>query len=385
MTTVVDVRGVTKEFKIHHERHQSLKERLLHPRSGSTEAFHALRDVGFTVGDGETVGILGHNGSGKSTLLKCICGVLQPTSGEIRLRGSLAGLLELGAGFQHELSGRDNVYLYGSILGFSRRSIDAIFDDIVAFSELDQFIDTQVKFYSSGMYVRLAFAVAVNVDPDILVVDEVLAVGDERFQAKCLDRIQTFQREGRSILLVTHSSDTVKAICDRAVVLESGRLIADGPVAESLRTFREHLLGEAPERAGEVGEGRPAVTIDAVTSASGTFEVKSGAGVHLDVVIGAHGPLAGNLVLEVFTRSGQLVSRSDPRRAPLSLNHGQNRVSVELDSLPLLDGVYDLNVGVVDPHGSTVYAWREQAAALQVLYDGREGGIVELAPRVSQG
>jgi ABC-2 type transport system ATP-binding protein len=382
MTTVVDVRGITKQFRIHHERHQSLKERLLHPRSGSTEVFHALQDVDFTVADGETLGILGHNGSGKSTLLKCICGVLQPTAGEIRLRGSLAALLELGAGFQHELSGRDNVYLYGSILGFSRRSIDAIFDDIVAFSELEQFIDTQVKFYSSGMYVRLAFAVAVNVDPDILVVDEVLAVGDERFQAKCLDRIQRFQREGRSILLVTHSADTVKAICDRAVVLESGRLIADGPVTDALRIFREHLLGDVAVHWDETGH--PSISIDAVTTPSGSFDVKSGASLHLDVAVTAQSPVAGNLVLEVFTRSGQLVSRSDPRAAPIELRRGSNRVGVDLDALPLLDGVYDINVGVVDPHGSTVYAWREQAAALQVLYEGREGGIVELAPRVSQ-
>ena len=217
MTTVIDVEGISKKFKIHHERHQSLKERLLHPKSGSTEVFDALSDISFTVGEGETLGIVGHNGSGKSTLLKCICGVLKPTTGEIRLRGSLAALLELGAGFQTELSGRDNIYLYGAMLGFSRRMVDAIFDDVVDFSEIEQFIDTQVKFYSSGMYVRLAFAVAVNVDPDILVVDEVLAVGDERFQAKCVDRIKRFQQEGRTILLVTHNADR----CVRSVIEQS--------------------------------------------------------------------------------------------------------------------------------------------------------------------
>ncbi|HEV2427701.1 MAG TPA: polysaccharide ABC transporter ATP-binding protein [Acidimicrobiales bacterium] len=381
MTEVVDVRGVTKRFKIHHERHQSLKERLLHPRSGSTELFNALNDVSFTVGAGETLGILGQNGSGKSTLLKCICGVLQPTQGQIRTRGNLAGLLELGAGFQHELSGRDNVYLYGSILGLTRRRVDEIFDDVVSFSELDQFIDTQVKFYSSGMYVRLAFAVAVNVDPDVLVVDEVLAVGDERFQAKCLDRISAFQREGRSILLVTHSADTVKSICDRAIVLESGHLIADGPVAESLATFREHLLGEAPE---DAEAGAPGLTIEAVTTASGSFEVKSGAPLHFDVELRADRATGGNFVLEVFTRGGVLVCRSDPKAAPVSLRPGRNVVGVDLPGVPLLDGVYDVNVGVVDPLGSSVFAWRERAATLQVLYDGREAGIVELGPTVTQ-
>jgi ABC-2 type transport system ATP-binding protein len=382
MTTVIDVRGVSKQFKIHHERHQTLKERLLHPRAGSTEVFNALSDVNFTVGDGETVGILGQNGSGKSTLLKCICGVLQPTSGEIRLRGSLAALLELGAGFQHELSGRDNVYLYGSILGFSRRMVDGIFDEIVAFSELDQFIDTQVKFYSSGMYVRLAFAVAVNVDPDILVVDEVLAVGDERFQAKCLDRISHFQHEGRTILLVTHSADTVKAICDSAIVLEGGRLIANGSVQDALRVFREHLLGDASER--EHADAPPGISIDALTTPSGSFDVRSGASLHFDVDITAEGAVSGNFVVEVFTRSGMLVSRSDAKGAPVNLRPGRNRVGVDLAEMPLLDGVYDVNVGVVDPMGNTVYAWREQAAAIQVLYDGREGGIVELGAAIRQ-
>jgi ABC-2 type transport system ATP-binding protein len=381
VATVIDAQSVSKQFKIHHERHQSLKERLLHPRSGATELFNALEDVSFSVGAGETVAILGHNGSGKSTLLKCICGVLQPTSGEIRLRGNLAALLELGAGFQHELSGRDNVYLYGSILGFSRRNIDAIFDDIVDFSELQQFIDTQVKFYSSGMYVRLAFAVAVNVDPDILVVDEVLAVGDERFQAKCLDRISRFQQEGRTILLVTHSADTARAICDRAIVLESGRMIANGPVGDALRVFREHLLGEVVEHEG--GD-IPGLSIDAVSTPDGSFDVRSGSSLHLDVDLTAEAAVSGNFVLEVFTRGGQLVSRSDARGAPVNLVPGHNRIGVDLAELPLLDGVYDVNVGVVDPNGNTVIAWREQAAAIQVIYDGREGGIVELGAAIHQ-
>ncbi len=382
MTTIIDVENVSKQFKIHHERHQSLKERLLHPKSGSTELFDALSDINFKVSDGETVGILGHNGSGKSTLLKCICGVLKPTSGEIRLRGSLAALLELGAGFQHELSGRDNVYLYGAMLGFSRKMIDGIFDDIVAFSELDHFIDTQVKFYSSGMYVRLAFAVAVNVNPDILVVDEVLAVGDERFQAKCIDRIRTFQEEGRSILLVTHNADTVRAICDRAIVLNGGKLIADGEVQDSLRIFREYLLGSAVEhdRTGVQAN----ISIDAVTTPSGSFEVRNGAGMNFDVEITSESAYSGNFVMEVFTRSGLLVSRSDAQGAPVNLTPGHNRVSVGLAQIPLLDGVYDINVGVVDHHGSTVIAWREKAASIQVIYDGREGGIVELSPSIRQ-
>jgi ABC-2 type transport system ATP-binding protein len=382
VAAVIDVQGVSKQFKIHHERHQSLKERLLHPRSGTTEVFHALSGINFTVGQGETVGIVGQNGSGKSTLLKCICGVLKPTTGEIKLRGSLAALLELGAGFQTELSGRDNVYLYGAMLGFSKRMVDAIFDDVVAFSEIEQFIDTQVKFYSSGMYVRLAFAVAVNVDPDILVVDEVLAVGDERFQAKCVDRISRFQEEGRTILLVTHNADQVRALCDRAVVLDGGHMIADGPTQESLRIFREHLFDDVVEH--NSARLQDTISIDNVTTPSGSFEIRSGSALHLDVSVTSRTAYSGNFVMEVFTRGGLLVSRSDAQGSPVNLVPGANVIGIDLAQIPLLDGVYDLNVGIVDHHGHSVIAWREQAASIQVTYDGREGGIVELGASIRQ-
>ena len=160
------------------------------------------------------------------------------------MRGKLAGLLELGAGFQQDLTGRENIYLNGSLLGMSKRDVDKVFDAIVDFSELEEFIDGPVKFYSSGMYVRLGFAVAVNMDPDVLVVDEVLAVGDERFQRKCIDRVKQFQKEGRTILLVTHSADTVRSICDRGVVLSHGRLVGEGEPGEATRIFREGLMAE---------------------------------------------------------------------------------------------------------------------------------------------
>jgi ABC-2 type transport system ATP-binding protein len=375
VATVIEVDGVSKDFKIHHERHQSLKERLLHPKSGRTEVFHALDQVSFHVEQNETVGLIGHNGSGKSTLLKTICGVLQPTAGEVRVRGSLAALLELGAGFQTELSGRDNVYLYGAMLGFSRKMVDRIFDSIVDFSEIEQFIDTQVKFYSSGMYVRLAFAVAVNVDPDILVVDEVLAVGDERFQAKCIDRIRTFQDEGRSILLVTHNADQVRSLCHRAIVLDSG------PTGESLRVFREHLLEDAAVRDSAAAGS---ISIDSITTPSGSFDVRNGSALHFDVQITSQTALNGHFVVEFYTRSGELVSRSDAQGSLVALSPGANTVGVDIAELPLLDGVYDVNVGLFDTHGSNVLAWRERAVSLQVTYDGRESGVVGLGLRVTQ-
>src|ERR1700689_1805541 len=240
----VDVRGVSKRFRLAHGRHNSLKERVIHGGRTPHEDFWALKDVSLVAREGETVGILGRNGSGKSTLLKCICGVLQPTSGEVVVRGKLAGLLELGAGFQQDLTGRENIYLNGSLMGMAKRDVDKVFDAIVDFSELEAFIDGAVKFYSSGMYVRLGFAVAVNMDPDVLVVDEVLAVGDERFQRKCIGRVKEFQKEGRTILLVTHAADAVRSICDRGIVLSHGHMVGEGEPGEATRIFREGLMAE---------------------------------------------------------------------------------------------------------------------------------------------
>lgn len=377
MEPVVDVRGVSKNFRLHQGRHKNLKDRILHPGQGTTTDLQVLNDVSFAVGAGETVGVLGRNGSGKSTLLKCICGVLQPTAGEIAIRGALAGLLELGAGFQPELSGRDNIYLSGSMLGLSRKTVDAVFDDIVEFSELEKFIDSPVKFYSSGMYVRLGFAVAVNSDPDILVVDEVLAVGDERFQAKCMDRIRQFQADGRTILLVSHNADQVRALCDRAIVLEKGQMVSDAPAGESVRVFREHLLGQtAASSDGSATEA--AVSIVDVTSPSGHFAVATGDSLTLDVTMESERPLEGLAMVEIISRRGELIARTDPTTSPLSISMGTHQVRFVLPSVPLLDGTYFVNLGVVSPEGNSRWAWREQAAQLEVTYNGRGAGVIAL-------
>ena len=238
MPSLVSVSGVSKRFVLHKEK--SLKERLVNFGASRRhkDDFWALRDIDLEIPVGSTVGLVGHNGSGKSTLLKVVGGIIQPTSGSVTRRGRMAALLELGAGFHPDLTGRENVYLNAAILGLSRKETDKYFDEIVDFSGIESFIDTQVKFYSSGMYVRLAFAVAVHVDPDLLLVDEVLAVGDEPFQRKCMDKIEEFQREGRTIVLVSHSAEQVGRLCDRVVVLNHGNQIFDGDPADGLRVLR---------------------------------------------------------------------------------------------------------------------------------------------------
>ncbi|WP_454129854.1 ABC transporter ATP-binding protein [Microbacterium aurum] len=203
-----------------------------------SSSFHALDGVSFEIGEGESVALLGFNGSGKSTMLKMISGVLTPDRGKVLIRGRVAGLIEVGAGFHPDLSGRENIYLNAAILGMSRRETEERFDDIVAFSEIEQFIDTEVKHYSSGMFLRLAFAVAIHTEVDILLIDEILSVGDEPFQAKCLARIRELHREGKTLVVVSHDLDMVADLCERAIVLRSGKVVFDGPSHEGVSELR---------------------------------------------------------------------------------------------------------------------------------------------------
>ncbi len=239
--SVVVMTHLSKRFVIRKEK--SLKERIVNfGRSNKhKDDFLALQDLNLDIKVGQTVGLIGHNGSGKSTLLKVIGGIIRPTTGVLRRRGQVAALLELGAGFHPDLTGRENIFMNGSILGLTRKQLAERFDEIVEFSGIGEFIETQVKFYSSGMYVRLAFAIAISVEPDILLVDEVLAVGDEAFQQKCMDKIREFQRDGCTIVLVSHSAEQIRDMCDRVVVLEHGKVIYDGDTEIGLATLSSSL------------------------------------------------------------------------------------------------------------------------------------------------
>ena len=237
-STTIAVQSVSKRFVLRHDR--SLKNLAVSAFRGKDlgNSFLALDDVSFEVGEGEAVALLGLNGSGKSTLLKLISGVMSPDAGQVLLRGRIAGLIEVGAGFHPDLTGRENVYLNGAILGMDEATIRQRFDQIVAFSEIERFIDTEVKFYSSGMFLRLAFAVAVHTDPEIFLIDEILAVGDAPFQQKCLARIRELRDEGRTLVIVSHDLDMVSTLCSRGVVLERGRLVADEDIHAAVARLR---------------------------------------------------------------------------------------------------------------------------------------------------
>ncbi|MBO9326611.1 MAG: ABC transporter ATP-binding protein [Roseiflexus sp.] len=366
MSAVIEFDNVSKRFLLQHERHTTLRERLFgvfRPRTLRDE-FWALRDVSFTVERGESFGLIGHNGAGKSTALKLMTRILEPTLGRVRLRGRVAALLELGSGFHPELSGRDNVFLYGSLMGLSRREMAARLDAIVAFAEMEDFLDLPVKHYSSGMYTRLAFAVATAVDPDILITDEVLAVGDEAFQRKCMDRILRFRHAGKTIIFVSHALDTVRTLCDRAVWLDRGVVRAIGATGEVIDAY----LADVNRREYESLAQMDALSIDP-TRRFGSREVEiigvellnaegvacpialTGAPVTFRVRYRAHQtvprPVFG---LAIHHESGTLLAGPNTLFAGLDIPavRGEGVVDMRVAALPLLAGRYLLSAAVYD-------------------------------------
>jgi ABC-2 type transport system ATP-binding protein len=382
-TEAIVVDNVSKVFRISTTPVTSLKERLLRMGRSHYKEFPALTDVEFTISQGETVGILGHNGSGKSTLLKCIAGILTPTSGQVLARGRLASLLELGAGFHPDLTGRENVFINAAFLGMPRREIANRFDEIVDFAGLEQFIDEPVKHYSSGMYVRLAFAVAVNLDPDVLIVDEVLAVGDEVFQLKCMSRIKQFQDEGRTIVLVTHAPETVRQVCDRAIVLDHGNLVIDDEPGKAIRVFREYIHGtsqtavdtktlvDSPLAVGDVQIHHDHESV--------RRHVHVGESVWIDIDITTTRRVDDAVLdLEVIDNEGRVLyhvdtDSLDARIAPID---GNGSIRIDIGRIGLLDGEFPINLKLIERSTGRMLDWKERAASFEVLNTTRADGTV---------
>ncbi len=391
MSVAIEVRGISKQFKLYNEKHTSLKERVIHGGKMPYTPFWALQDVNVDIMQGETFGILGRNGSGKSTLLKCIAGILKPTTGEIRVRGSLAAMLELGAGFQQDLSGRDNIYLNGSLLGLSHADIEKRFDAIVAFAELEEFIDNQVKFYSSGMYVRLGFAVAVNVEPDVLLVDEVLAVGDAAFQRKCLDHVKRFQREGRTIVVVSHATDVMRQNAERVMVMNHGRVITIDEPGEGIRAFLADLLGvgtlEGSESGGIAGNVLAIGMVHVDHGGSGErMHLYPGEWLTVTAEVDSLEPVPdGMATIAIHDDAGELVFASDPDDpiCAVDIPEGGGVVRFHFPEVPLLDGTYSVSVGVRSATVTAIYDWKDQATSFEVVNQTRSTGRVRLPLDVS--
>ena len=233
----IEVKNITKDFKVYYDKGSELKEKMLFWKRNRYEKRHVLNGISFNVKRGEAIGLVGKNGCGKSTTLKMLTKIIYPDSGTIEMRGRVSSLIELGAGFHPDMSGRENIYTNASIFGLTKKEIDARLDDIIAFSELEDFIDNPVRTYSSGMYMRLAFAVAINVDADILLIDEILSVGDEHFQNKCFKKMLELKKQGKTMVFVTHSMESVKRLCDRTIWLYNGKIRMDGDTKEVVEEY----------------------------------------------------------------------------------------------------------------------------------------------------
>lgn len=387
---VVSVEHVSKYFRIRQD--NSFKERLITlGRKGRAhrDEFWALDDVSLEIEAGHTVGLIGHNGSGKSTLLKLIGGILSPTTGSVATRGQMAALLELGAGFHPDLTGRENVYLNASMLGLSEVQIAERFDQIVEFSEIGQFIDTQVKFYSSGMYVRLAFAVAIHTDPDVLLVDEVLAVGDEAFQKKCLDRIRQFQVEGRTIILVTHTLSTVEELCDQAVLLDHGKVLYSGSPAVAVSEFRRVLEEHRLQVSGGIDAARAVGRVVGSMAKPYLGDVGqtllAGQSLEVTVDLRAEDPLPNwNLEMNITSDvNGHRVYSTDTE----GIGHhgdpvvGLRRLSLVVDDVHLGPGTYSIGFVLRDELGNTVHEFNG-ASSFITEEDHRFAGPMYGIPRL---
>lgn len=390
---MIRVDGVTKNFVLRKD--NSLKDRLLSFRAARQhrESFTALRNIHLEFRAGHTVALIGHNGSGKSTLLKVIGNILDPSEGSVARRGRIAALLELGAGFHPDLSGRDNVFLNASLLGMSRTQTEAVFDRIVEFAELEEFIDTQVKFYSSGMYVRLAFAVAVHTDPDILLVDEVLAVGDEAFQRKCMDVIRRFQAEGRTILLVTHNLAQVVELADSAVLLHHGDLIFNGEPREAVALFRdlleenrlEHMISE-PARDSDEESKISVKTTCTVEGDSSLSTVQLGDTLHVDIeVSGRVTDEDWMLSIQIENTMGLAVfgAANDLIQMPLTPIAGRSGFRFSIADTRFGEGRYFVNVSIMSGDGAHIYD-AIQSASFTAKAPSTSRGVISMQYTLAQ-
>ncbi|MCW5854179.1 MAG: ABC transporter ATP-binding protein [Anaerolineae bacterium] len=403
---------VSKRFNLRRDRPRSFQEMLVNlfrPSSQPQEEFWALRDVSFSVERGQVVGFIGANGAGKSSLLKLVNGILPPTEGQVIVNGRVSGLLELGAGFHPDLTGRENIYLNGSILGLSRRELDRLFPSIVAFSELDQFIDAPVKHYSSGMYMRLGFAVAIHSQPDILLVDEVLAVGDAPFQAKCMNRILDMKKHGVTILFVTHDMEAVRKLCDQALWLDESRVRVAGRPDRVIAAYLDHVAqeqyaatygadevdgrrktedGEDKSQAGELNgreeeeDGRPSLAerwgtrevelvdvefLDASGQPTDAFNTGDPFVARLHYV--AHHPVERPIFgIVIHNEEGVKLTGPNTVFSGFDIAHieGRGWVDYALDELPLHAGVYLFTATVYDQHEYTPYDHQDKYHSFRV-------------------
>jgi ABC-2 type transport system ATP-binding protein/lipopolysaccharide transport system ATP-binding protein len=402
--SAITVRDVSKTFRLYTDKPSDLKQAITRLSRARYEEFVALHDVNLDVPGGESFGLVGHNGSGKSTLLRLMARIHQPTSGKVTTHGRVSALLELGAGFHPELSGRENIYLNGAILGLKKRDLDAVFDEIVAFAGLERCIDSPVKVYSSGMYVRLGFAVAVHVDPDILMIDEVIAVGDEEFQRRCMDHLFKLRRDGVTIVLVSHSLPIMQNLCDRLAWLDHGVLQQVGPPGQVVRGYLGQVDDAEEQRLGEHGGAEVTDAKHALRHGTREIEIthfevlksggepvlmpESNSAVVFRVHYEAHEPVQHpKFGIDFETETGVLLAGHTTTDDGVITGTvtGPGYVDCVVDRLPFNPGVLLVSIGITDEHEMHTYDHLYQAYELRVRQGEapEDRGLIRLAGRWS--
>jgi ABC-type polysaccharide/polyol phosphate transport system ATPase subunit len=379
---------VSRTFRVYPKAQRTIKDIFVsRGRSGAREV-QALHDVSLAVEPGDAVGLVGRNGSGKTTLLRVVSGIIKPTGGRIEAGGRIASLLELGAGFHPDFSGRENVYLNGSIHGLSRKRVHEVMDEIVAFAELERFIDLPVRTYSSGMFMRLGFSVAAHIEADVLLLDEVFAVGDEQFQRKCFGKIAQFKNRGGTIVFVSHDAQAVERLCERAVLLRQGEVAFDGETREAIAAYRALLAADAnPEELGaglkEWGSGEARIVTAQLLDDDGDERVQLAAGeaatVRL-VVAAEPGVSAPRVSLELRDDGGLVLGTAIQDTDELGWNggSGERELRFRLPRLPLADGRFHLRFALTDPQNGRLLHTLDDALRFFVFPTGEETGAVLL-------
>jgi ABC-type polysaccharide/polyol phosphate transport system ATPase subunit len=382
----IRVHHAGRVFKVYPRESRRLKDLVVARRGARATEVVALRDVSFLVEPGSAVGLVGRNGSGKTTLLRLLSGIIRPTSGHVEVGGRVGSLLELGAGFHPDLTGRENVFLNGSIHGLKRAYIREQLDEIVAFAGLEEFIDLPVRTYSSGMYMRLGFAIAAHIDADILLLDEVFAVGDEQFQRKCFGKIFEFKQRGGTIVFVSHDAAAVERLCDRAILLRRGLVEFDGPTHDAIVRYRRLLAGERdPDERGaglkEWGSGEARIEEVALLGVDDEERTQFLAGEPFALrvrVASDDGIPPPRLSFELRDSSGLLLASAATE------TDGRGAVRFELDRVPLADGRFHLRLGLTDDSGDRLYHWLDDALTFVVYPANKERGLLRLEGRWTQ-
>lgn len=411
MSTAIRLANVSKRFTLHHRRSRSFQQLFLelfksnHRRLGPEttaisptlkeepkEAFWALRDVSFSVEKGQTVGIIGPNAAGKSTVLKLISRIIEPTSGEIEVNGRVSALLELGAGFHPELTGRENIFLNGSILGLSRSEIEQRMDEIIAFAELERFIDMPVRHYSSGMYMRLGFSVAVHTEPDIVLVDEVLAVGDAAFQRKCLEEFHALRQRGITVLFVSHSAETVRQLCSRAIWLDEGQIVAGGPVEPVVARYLDQtwrnksgIVTTSEEDQRRWGTSRVRISQARLLDEKGKERqsFRSGEPLIIEMQYLASEPIERPVFGVGIHRQDDLhIAGPNTQFSGFGIPsiEGEGVVRYRVDRLPLLEGLYSVSLAIRNWEDTEMFDYCDRLHAFRIVApeSGQQYGILAL-------